>query len=147
MRRTRPRVQLPRLAVTAALALPAALVGSGTAQAESAPGCASTVQIGNTAYLNEGGQTFASVKQFVGCGLNWGYIYVWQGWRNTHSTWDMCIAIVDKATGAIEGPLCGGSYDGQVELWSEGTNTVNVCTTAIGSDDDTNVAVETNVVC
>lgn len=147
MRETRSRHRLARFAATAALALPAALIGAGTAHAESAPGCGSTVQIGDTAYIVEGGQTFASVKQFVGCGLNWGYIYVWQGWRNTHSSWSMCIAIGDATTNYRLGLNCGGSIEGDVELWTSGTNTVQDCTFAIGDDDNSPAYAETNVVC
>lgn len=147
MHRERLNHSLPRLAATVALAIPAVLFATGTAQAESAPGCSRTVQIGNTAYIVEGGQTFASVKQFYGCGLDWAYTYIWQGWRNTHSSWSMCAAIGDNATHELDGLMCGGSFDGQVEVWSTGTNTAKDCTVALGNDDDTSATAETNQVC
>ena len=64
---------LKSLAVAAATAaLMAGGLGAGVAQAESAPGCSSTVQIGSTAYVKFQGQEIASVKQFKGCNRNWG---------------------------------------------------------------------------
>jgi len=124
----------PRRAVRALTALalsgPAVLFITGSAHAESAPGCSSTVQIGSTGYVVVDGQTFASVKQFVGCGQNWGYVYVWQGWRDTHSSWSVCADVTDLNTGATDGFNCGGTNP--VEVWSFGTNTVNDCTKAQG---------------
>jgi hypothetical protein len=141
---TRP---LPRLAATLALAVPAVLFATGTAQAETVPGCASAFQIGNTAFIVEGGQTFASVKQFYGCGVNWGYIYVWQGWRNTHSSWSMCVGVGDNTTHQLDGLMCGDSRLGQVEVWSTPANTANDCTVAIGNDYDSEATAATNQVC
>ena len=119
-----------RVLIALALSGSAALSATGPAHAESAPSCSSTVQIGSTGYVVISGQTFASVKQFVGCGLNWGYLYVWQSWRNTHSGWVPCAAVTDVTTGATDGLHCGGTN--QIEIWSYGTNTVSDCTVAQG---------------
>ncbi|MFC4052087.1 hypothetical protein ACFOY4_20585 [Actinomadura syzygii] len=99
------------------------------AYAESAPGCSSTVQIGSTAHINSGGQTFASVKQFKGCGKNWAYLYVWAGYRNSHRTWDACVAVGDNSDRSLEGTQCRTK---KAEIWSLGSNTLAHCTQAIG---------------
>lgn len=147
MLQARARRPLPRLAATLAIAVPTILFATGTAQADQAPGCSSAVQIGSTAYIVEGGQTFASVKQFYGCGENWGYVFVWQGWRDTHSSWSMCAAIGDDTNGQEEGLNCGDSQHGQVEVWSYGTSTANDCTRAIGVDAGSEAYNDTSQVC
>jgi len=105
-----------------------AATGVGTAQAESAPGCSGTVQIGTTAYVKIGGQTAASVKQFKGCGKNWAYVYVWQQYASTHSNFTAS-AYIDAGTDPL-GFVRGEK--GQREVWSYGTNTLSVCTRAGG---------------
>jgi hypothetical protein len=115
-------------AVTAFVALGA------PAYAEAPPSCSSTTQIGSTAYLTVSGQTFASVKQFKGCGKNWGYVYVWEGYRDTHSSWSVCAAVSTVAASGV------GEHDLQglqcttkkTETWSLGTNTLSQCTEASG---------------
>jgi hypothetical protein len=103
----------------------------GTAQAETNPACPSGVtKIGTTGYVKIGDAMFASVKQFKGCGLNWGYIYVWKSWRDTHSRWDMCIGIRD-AEHVVIGLVCAVN-SARAELWSEGTATLQECTSAVG---------------
>ncbi len=107
---------------------------AGPAYAEAAPGCSSTVQIGSTATLTVGGQTFASIKQFKGCGKNWGYVYVWAGYRSSHSSWSDCAAVsVTNSSGTGEHDLNGlvCSSD-KIETWSTGTNTLADCTEASG---------------
>ncbi|WP_204077857.1 hypothetical protein [Planotetraspora phitsanulokensis] len=116
-------------AIVALLCAPAVAGISGTAHAESAPGCAGTTQIGSTAYITSGGTTFASVKQFVGCGKNWAYLYVWEGYRSTHSTWDACVAVGTTGDHALNGTQCRTHT---TEIWSLPTNTVSVCTQAVG---------------
>jgi hypothetical protein len=143
----RLRRSLPRLAATVAVAVPAVLFATGSAQAETVPGCSSAFQIGSTASITEAGQTFASVKQFYGCGENWGYIYIWQGWRNTHSSWGMCTAVMDNTTHAEDGLTCGDSQHDQIELWSGGTPTANDCTQAMGVDTDSEAYNYSSQVC
>jgi len=125
-------MKLAKTALAGVLAVPA-IMGipgiAGIANAESAPGCSGTVQIGSTAYIYSGGQTFASVKQFKGCGKNWAYVYVWEGYRNSHSSWNACAAIGDNNTRTLEGTQCRTKTK---EVWSLGTNTLAHCTQAIG---------------
>ncbi|MFC0545898.1 hypothetical protein [Kutzneria chonburiensis] len=112
-----------------AAALTVAGLGSGVAQAESAPGCSSTVQIGSTAYITYGGQTIASVKQFKGCNQNWAYTYVWDQFRSKRTDYT-----IDTYIDAGSDPLgYQVSGRGAHELWSQGTNTLSVCTQAAGA--------------
>lgn len=115
------------LAATASVAMLAA-----PAYAESAPGCAGTTQIGSTAYIITGGTTFASVKQFKGCGRNWAYVYVWAGYRSSHTHWEACasIAKMSGSTGSLVDLNC--NYSNPVEVWSFGANTLADCTQAVG---------------
>ena len=116
-------------AATAALVMGG--LGSVVAQAESAPGCSSTVQIGSTAYIMDGSQTAASVKQFKGCGQNWAYVYVWTAYLAKHSNFSVSAGI-----GTGEEPLGYVVGDkNQRDVWSYGTNTLNVCTWAAGGID------------
>jgi len=106
--------------------------GAGAAQAETAPGCASTVQIGATAYGQYQGQDVISVKQFKGCGQNWSYVYVWQSFRDKHIAYSLS-AFVNAQYDDAE--LVQGEVDkagSPVELWSKGTDTLKVCTQAEG---------------
>lgn len=118
----------PVIALAAAGAA-AAAPATGVAPAESAPGCSSAVQIGNTAYVTVGGKTAASVKQYKGCGKNFGYTYVWQSYRSTHSGWNVCAAVVNRDDMTINGLRCG---IGVKDVWSYGTNTLSTCTRALG---------------
>ena len=115
------------VAVSAALTV--AGLGAGVAQAESAPGCSSTVQIGSTAYVSYQGETIASVKQFKGCGQNWAYTYVWDQFRAKHPSYYLLtfVEVGDDVHGYKE------SAPNARELWSSGTNTLTVCTRAAGA--------------
>jgi hypothetical protein len=120
------------LAAAVSAALVAGGLGAGVAQAESAPGCASTVQIGSTAYAKFQGHEIASVKQFKGCGKNWGYIYVWESFRQRGLHYRLTAAVVVNP-----GPnptYRGGTDKGDdpVELWSTGTDTLSDCTAGYG---------------
>ena len=116
------------LGVSAIAGLAIAVAGAGTAQAEAAPGCSSTVQIGSTAHVTFQGQTIASVKQFKGCGKNWAYIYVWQQYASTHSDFTAS-AYIDAGTDPLG---FNRGAKGQREVWSYGTNTLSICTKAGG---------------
>jgi hypothetical protein len=134
MARSRWPRRLGMAAAALGLGLTMALSPASPAAAETNPACPSGVtQIGVTGHITIGGHTFASVKQFKGCGKNWGYIFVWKSWRDSHSgSWEMCIAIAKNRTSPFEqlGTRC--AFGRTVELWSEGTNTLTVCTHAIG---------------
>jgi hypothetical protein len=84
--------------------------------------------MGDTAYITSSGQTVASVKQYYGCNKNWAYVYVWQSFRDSHSSWQI-YAWIDKGTGSAEGLRTSTG----IEVWSNGTNTVADCTRAAGS--------------
>jgi hypothetical protein len=106
------------------------------ARAESNPSCGSVTQIGTTEYIKVGGTTFGSVKQFKGCGKNWGYVYVWGSWREANKDWKACAEVlVQVSAGPGEphydprGTKCASN---QVEVWSAGTATLQNCTRAAG---------------
>ena len=109
---------------TVALAAGVVISTSTPAAAESAPGCGPVVQIGDTGYIKVSGQTAASVKQFKGCGKNWAYAYVWKSFRDTHSSW--------RISAGVETPsqVVGWNTSTGNEVWSDGANTLDVCTQA-----------------
>ncbi|MEU0885975.1 hypothetical protein ABZ345_45990 [Lentzea sp. NPDC005914] len=106
-----------------------ALTITGAAHAETNPRCTSGVtQIGSTKYLKSGNATVASIKQFKGCGKNWGYIYVWDSWKSGHPNFEASVAIT---TGDGDIDINNGRR-GQQEVWSDGANTLRFCTMAHG---------------
>jgi hypothetical protein len=119
-----------RIFAAAGLAVPAALAFSGPAQAETNPHCAGSVQIGATAYVMVGGQKAASVKQYKGCNKNYAYTYVWQQYRDSHGSYQICTSIVTGNT--LRDLQCSGGPD----VWSSGANTLDVCTRAVGGISD-----------
>ncbi|EWM17528.1 hypothetical protein [Kutzneria sp. 744] len=120
------------LAAAASLALVAGGFGAGVAQAEAAPGCSSTVQIGSTAYIKFQGQDIASVKQFKGCDKNWGYIYVWESFRQRGLHWYLLAAV--NVNPGVHNVYQGDTtnLDSVKELWSTGTDTLSECTAGYG---------------
>ncbi|WP_433174825.1 hypothetical protein [Actinoallomurus sp. CA-150999] len=122
-------MKLAKAALAGLLAVPAVVGIPAVAYAGSAPGCSSAVQIGTTAHIYSGGTTFASVKQYKGCGKNWAYLYVWSGYRSTHSSWNACVAVGDNTSNSLEGTQCRSK---STEIWSLGANTLAHCTQAIG---------------
>ncbi|SDF80248.1 hypothetical protein SAMN05216553_103359 [Lentzea fradiae] len=106
-----------------------ALAATGTAQAESAPSCPGTVQIGATAYIQKNGTTIASVKQFKGCGKNWAYTYVWDSHASKPGSFSSSAAMV------ISGKRDYGSNvngTNKQDVWSKGTDSLTKCTRAYG---------------
>jgi hypothetical protein len=115
-------------AVLAAAAI--TMTFTGPAHAETNPKCSSGVtQIGSTTYLKNGGETVASVKQFKGCNKNWAYVYVWDSWRDKHKDFYLRAAIWTR-NGAEAIDYNGGDR-GQQAVWSNGANTLSVCTRAV----------------
>ncbi len=134
------------LGIAAATALAMGGLGAGVAQAESAPGCSSTVQIGSTAYIDYGGETIASVKQFKGCNKNWAYTYVWDQFRAKHLDYYI-VTFVDSSSDDVGFRT---STKNARELWSGGTDTLAICTRAAGAvylGDKAYGAVETGERC
>jgi hypothetical protein len=116
-------------AVLAAAAV--ALTFTGSAQAETNPSCSSGVtQMGATKYIKSGSATIASVKQFKGCGKNWGYIYVWDSWRANHKTYSIFAGV---AVRGAEFPAGWNRAENKQELWSYGADTLTKCTKGYGS--------------
>ncbi|MFF7646391.1 hypothetical protein [Streptomyces canus] len=111
---------------TIALAAGVVISTSSPAAAESSPGCATVVQIGDTAYVQADGQTAVSVKQYKGCGKNWAYAYVWKSFRDTHSAWQISAAVETSSQVLGERTATGS------EIWSDGAATLDVCTQAYG---------------
>ncbi|NUO59235.1 MAG: hypothetical protein HOV71_10715 [Hamadaea sp.] len=126
------RSKVAQVLLAVLLAAPTSLAIASPAHAETNPSCSSVTQIGSTAYVVIGGATFASVKQFKGCSKNWGYLFVWQSWRNSHSSWDMCAAVaVETSDPYLDGIKCFYNTS-RAEIWSYGTNTLSLCTRGIG---------------
>lgn len=116
------------LITTAAVA---AMLTPGVAHAaETPPGCPEARQIGSTAHVTFGNdETMASVKQFAGCGKNWGYVFVWQSWAAKHDLFHVSASVVTNdnvAHGKVTGRV------NQREVWSKPTDTINRCTRALG---------------
>ncbi|MFF4227752.1 hypothetical protein [Streptomyces sp. NPDC001820] len=119
------------IAATCGALVATSVVTAPSAAAAAAP-CGSLRQLGATAYAKFNGETVASVKQFYGCGKNYGYIYVWESFRANHPSlrWQIYIGISHR----------DGHWDGYrqivdtrtYELYSYGADTADVCTTATG---------------
>ncbi|HUQ55182.1 hypothetical protein [Lentzea sp.] len=107
----------------------AALASTGTAQAESAPSCSGTVQIGSTGYVKKNGEIIASVKQFKGCGKNWAYTYVWDSYAAKPGTFHSSAAMVVNGDRDYSSNVNGSNKQ---DVWSKGTNTLSECTRAYG---------------
>ncbi|MFF5207321.1 hypothetical protein [Streptosporangium sp. NPDC000396] len=125
--------RLAEVATISALLLPMLAGFSGSAQAETNPACSRVTQIGSTGYVDVGGQEFASVKQFKGCGKNWAYLFVWASYRRSHGSWNACVSIATKNSSGgrtMRDVRCdNGRF---TELWSSGADTLRVCTVALG---------------
>lgn len=134
------------------LVLMLGLLPAPSAAAETNPDCPDVEQIGTTAHIEVDGATFASVKQFKGCDQNWGYLYVWESWRENHSQWSTCISVAsgNEPPYALEDLRCYYSTS-RVEMWSSGADTLNVCTHAVGSkvnsSGTTQASARTNIRC
>ena len=111
-----------------AATIPMAWALAGQAHAESNPACGDVAVSSQPGHVVIGGQNAASVKQFKGCGKNWGYIYVWDSWKSGHPNFEASVAIT---TGDGDIDLNNGRR-GQQEVWSDGANTLRFCTMAHG---------------
>lgn len=112
----------------------------GIANAETVPGCASAAQIGSTGYVKYRGDKIASVKQFAGCGHNYGYIYIWESFRAAQASagrgWGLDVGVLTYSSASDTTPnaLKGGNSTqySLTELWGKPADTLNVCTTGYG---------------
>ena len=114
------------------LALGGLAMTAAPASAETNPHCAGSVQIGSTGYITVNGVTAASVKQFKGCNQNYGYVYVWDSFRASHSKYEICASV--RVTGeARQGVQCSDPRTNTREKWSLGTSTLSECTRGDGT--------------
>jgi hypothetical protein len=121
-----------KIGATVLAAAAVAVSFTGTAHAEYNPGCASGVtQIGSTKYLTRGSESVASVKQFKGCGKNWGYVYVWDSWRAKHP--EQYWVSTGIRTRVSESSIDYVKAQNKQELWSSGADTLSECTQAGGA--------------
>ena len=115
-------------------------VSPGVANAETVPGCASAGQIGSTGYVKYRGNNIASVKQFAGCGRNYGYVYTWESFRAAMASdglgWSLQVGVLTYSSASDPEPnaIKGGNSTqySRKELWGTPANTLNVCTTGYG---------------
>jgi hypothetical protein len=133
---------------TIALTVAAGFGLTAPAHASTPAGCSSVTQIGSTGYIASGSTTFASVKQFKGCGKNYAYIWVWDSYLATGEVEVTCAGIVKSgATNAVDA-VCGSQK--QQEVWSSGASTLTSCTYARGwlvGDTETDAAGKTDTRC
>lgn len=73
------------------------------------------------------GYTAASVKQYAGCGKNFGYAYVWQSARDRYGLWKISAWINTASQTGL-----GKNTSTSSEVWSSGTDTLDVCTRGVG---------------
>jgi hypothetical protein len=107
-----------------------ALLAPGVAHAETPPGCASAQQIKSTVHGKfADNTTAASVKQFAGCGKNWGHVLVWADWASRHRLFHVTVAVTTD-DGRDHGKVVGALHDR--EVWSNAAATVDRCTRASG---------------
>lgn len=102
--------------------------------AKAAGVCDDAVAIGTRGLIKKGSTTVASVKQFYSkkCNENYGYLWVWDSYRDTAPKYDVTVGVFDYADDTSHGR---NFYTGtkQQEFWSEGTATVKDCTSGIGT--------------
>jgi len=118
----------------AASTAPSAAGNPRSTAAQAADVCADAYQIGSTAYIDRGGLHVASVKQFYSpeCNENYGYLWVWDSYRDNTSAYDITIGVYSYAQDAVVGKRSWSATHLQ-EFWSNPAGTVNECTAAVGS--------------
>lgn len=115
-------------------AAPSEAGNPASVKAQVAGVCSDAYQIGSTAYITRSGQTVASVKQFYSpsCAENYGYLWVWEGFRDTAGDYDVSTGIYSYSQDEILGQRSWTNTTAQ-EFWSDGTPTVSECTAAVGA--------------
>lgn len=103
-------------------------------QAQAIGVCPDAYEIGTAGYVKRGGDTVASVKQFYSpkCQENYGYLWVWQSFRDGEEDYDVSTAVYSYSQDEILGQRAWTNSDGQ-EFWSYPTGTAKECTAAIGA--------------
>lgn len=105
-----------------------------SAKAKAGDVCSDAYQIGSTGYITRGGVQIASVKQFYSpeCKENYGYLWVWDSFRDKEDDYDVSIGIYNHDSDETPGKRSWIDSNGQ-EYWSHGTETVDNCTSALGT--------------
>ncbi|WP_344602140.1 hypothetical protein [Streptomyces glaucus] len=119
---------------SAASTAPSPAGNPASPRARAAGVCADAYQIGSTGYVTRSGRTIASVKQFYSpsCAENYGYVWVWQSFREVAGDYDVTAAVYSYAQDEVLGERSWTDSTAQ-EFWSSGTGTVAECTAAVGS--------------
>ncbi|MEU5835804.1 hypothetical protein ABZ820_19320 [Streptomyces diacarni] len=96
--------------------------------------CDDAVQIGERALIKRGSETLASVKQFYSkkCHENYAYLWVWESFRKTAEPYDVTLGVYSYDDDSVHAAKAWKATK-QQEFWSEGANTVEACTSAVGS--------------
>ncbi|GHC70408.1 hypothetical protein [Streptomyces flavofungini] len=102
-------------------------------KAQAAGVCSDAYQIGTTAYIDRKGAHAASVKQFYSpsCKKNYGYVWVWQSFRDKVKDYDVSTGVYSYARDEIVGQDWWNKTNVQ-EFWSLPAATANECTSAVG---------------
>ncbi|MBU6534139.1 hypothetical protein ACFUIW_12080 [Streptomyces sp. NPDC057245] len=96
--------------------------------------CDDAHQIGETAYIRYNAEPIASVKQFYSpkCKENYSYIWLWQSFIDEEDDYLVAAKIWSYDQKEEFGRKVWLEDNGQ-EYWSEGTDTVQECTSAMGT--------------
>ncbi|MET8676383.1 hypothetical protein ABZW18_01955 [Streptomyces sp. NPDC004647] len=113
---------------------PSAAGNPASAEARAAGVCSDAYQIGSTGYVVRAGERIASVKQFYSpnCQENYGYLWVWDAFRNTAGDYDVSTAVYSYSQDEVLGGRSWTNSTAQ-EFWSTGTDTASECTAAVGA--------------
>ncbi|CAL9501139.1 hypothetical protein [Streptomyces sp. enrichment culture] len=122
---------------TLALAAGTVVATSGSASAATGPSCSDAYQIGSTGYITVDGATAASVKQYYSpsCNKNYGYVWVWQSFRNSHAHWFVSAGVLTTSNNTNHASQ--GDWN-VTEIWSGAASTTSSCTAGYGFLDVTN---------
>ncbi|MGW7353601.1 hypothetical protein [Streptomyces sp. NPDC054784] len=113
---------------------PSAQGNPRSAAAKAADVCPDAYEIGTLGHVKRGSETIASVKQFYspGCQENYGYLWVWQSFRDKEQDYDVSSAVYSYSQDEVLGSRTWKNTNGQ-EFWSHPTATATECTAAIGA--------------
>ena len=112
---------------------PSAAGNPSSAKAQAAGVCEDAYEIGSPGYVMLDGGKIASVKQFYSpeCRENYGYLWVWESFRDKGGDWDVSIGVYSYSQDEILGERTWTNSTGQ-EDWSNPTDTEEDCTAAVG---------------
>lgn len=113
---------------------PSAAGNPMSARAQAAGVCSDAHLIGSTGYVNRHGQRIGSVKQFYSpaCNENYGYLWVWQDFRDTHDDYDVSVGVFSYDRDAVVGKRSWTDTNGK-EFWSNPALTASECTSGVGT--------------